>query len=144
MENDDGNPDEYKDEIDLLVSFGIEFLPFPVPDFIKGWIVDAINWIAGSADDLVATTVSVIEVDALRRMALSPLYSFRGYKKELQYVGGEFVMKLVEVPTDILTHFSTKHEGGDGLYNICFRLKKTDVPGGMQVPGEVPPVRVGD
>lgn len=74
MEQDEGDPDAYKDQINALVelaaliakAFGVS-----IPDVAKEIVVDAVNWILGSEDDNVGTEFIVISPDQLKLMANS-------------------------------------------------------------------------
>jgi hypothetical protein len=56
MENDEGDPDAYKEQINALVEIGAlvaKSYGVNVPDYIKGLVVDAINWVIDSDDDVI-------------------------------------------------------------------------------------------
>ena len=129
MEHDQGDPDAFKDQIELIVKTAATLTSLFVGGTTKAIIgavqklvVEAINWLIDTHDDLVETVYRVIETDDLRRMALGAPRRFVGDKTF--FVPSAFPpITSVKIETDILHHFATAHKGGGGKYSVCFRLK---------------------
>jgi hypothetical protein len=130
MEHDEGDPDAFKDEIDLIVTSALGLFEVLAPGnklaealaAVDKLIVELINWLVDTDDDIVETTTRVIETDELRRIARRTPTLFVGQHLK---VTQPFPLKIetVSETTDILHHFATRHVGGGGRYDVCFRLK---------------------
>jgi len=134
MEHDFGDPDRFKDEIALVVAAALaagQLLLAPgvlltaLLAAVAKVIVEAINWLIDTDDDVIETVIQVIEVDDLRRMALNSPRLFVG-EREKVILTFPFQTEIVRDTTEILHHFATQHSGGGGKYNVAFRVKKSN------------------
>lgn len=73
MEHDQGDPDEYRDEIDaavkLAIGVAIYFCPACSPILLlveaSGFVTDFFNWLLGTGDDIIGTSTVVLELPDL-------------------------------------------------------------------------------
>lgn len=130
MEHDEGDPDYYRDEIDTFVKGAIAFAskywpPAAVLSFFKDNIVDAINWVLDTGDDVIGSEVAVWERPALEALAIQTPGEYQGTKRELipSPTGGlPIVGPVVNAPTGLFVHFVTKHHGDGAEYVVGFDI----------------------
>jgi hypothetical protein len=121
FEQDDGDPDKYKDEVDALVKAAIAALVYVYPvlaplELLSGTIADAVNWLLDTEDDVISTQTVVLP------RAMLELYSTQGYQAFYQGYrldASHFPnLAVVPVTTHLPYHFLTEHKG-DGADYIC-------------------------
>lgn len=113
MEHDQGDPDAYREEIDAAVKAALAvatyfYPPAAVVALVEEQIVDLINWLFGSGDDIISTETVVLERAQLEGYAQQG----RSY-----YVGKKDGNPL---PTQLFQHFVTTHRGDHTEYVIGF------------------------
>jgi hypothetical protein len=104
MEHDFGNPDEYKEEIELLVRAAQAYAAsqgVPIPDAVANLVVEGINDLLDTDDDLIGVNTAVLGPEAFPAYATTPLTHF---KQQLHY------------------HFFTYHTDGDAKYYAMYRV----------------------
>jgi hypothetical protein len=115
MENDEGDPDAYKDEIGLIVELAADVAKIygvPIPDALQQLAVNAINWVIDSEDDNIGTETLILSPFSLKLAALvAPGYIFKD--------GG--------VDTTIQHNRFTYHDD-DGEYFTLFRIDANQDP----------------
>ncbi|HKQ75090.1 MAG TPA: hypothetical protein VJ810_15445 [Blastocatellia bacterium] len=122
MEHDFGDPDKYKEEIELLVRAAQAYAAahgIPVPDAVANFAVDLINDLLDTDDDLIGVNTAVLSPDAFAFYASKPLTHF---KQQLHY------------------HFYTYHTDGDAKYYAMYRV----IEEGKQPPPAVAKSGLGD
>ncbi|MFT3897475.1 MAG: hypothetical protein QM719_07245 [Thermomonas sp.] len=130
MEHDEGKPDYYRDEIDTFVKGAIAVAskywpPAAVLSFFKDNIVDAINWVLDTGDDVISSEVAVWERSALEALAIQTPGEYQGTKRELipSPTGGfPTYGPVVNAPTGLFVHFVTKHHGDGAEYVVGFDI----------------------
>ncbi|MCA0393150.1 MAG: hypothetical protein LCH70_03350 [Proteobacteria bacterium] len=121
MEHDYGNPDYYRDEIEAFVSGAVALAsrfwpPAVVLALFKDNIVDAINWILGTGDDVISSEVVTWERrDLEAQVSQTPAY-YHGTR------GGALFT------THLFTHFVTKHRGEGAEYVVGFDIERDPPP----------------
>jgi hypothetical protein len=123
MEHDYGNPNYYRDDINTFVEAAIiagsKLWPWvSILLLFKGSIVDAINAIFGTGDDVISSEVVTWERSELEALALQTPSEYQGWK--LQTVVGP----RVNVPTGLFVHFVTKHRGDGAEYEVGFDIER--------------------
>jgi hypothetical protein len=122
FEQDYGDPDKYKDDIDTLVKGAIAALIILYPKLapltlLSGHISDAINWFIDTGDDLIST-----ETIILPRLLLES-YSTQGYTVQHQgykLQGSIPNLKVVPLTTNLHHHFLTRHKSNGADYIVGF------------------------
>jgi hypothetical protein len=139
MERDQGDPNKYKDEIEVIVSAGTDILDYLKIDTdllkkLKDLIVDAINWLLGTGDDLIETQYRIISADDLKLHAAATPHVLIGKRKETVYtfppgsLSPSFQTKEVTDVTDIPKNFTTVHRGSGATYVVGYRVSKKTIP----------------
>lgn len=130
FEQDYGDPDEYKDEIDLIVTAALAIAIFyyggagtkAILAAIKPLMVELINWLLPTADDELGRQDLVILNGRFRRYGFEAPREFVG-KRAMLFPSFQFV----EVPTPILHNFAVENKGGGAHYFACFSVKRWPV-----------------
>lgn len=131
MEHDQGDPDAYRDEIDVAVKAAIAvatrfYPPAAVLALVEEQIGDLINWLFDTGDDIISTQTVVLERADLERYAgESPTY-YMGTKRTISVGGGGAPGTVTTAPltTKLFQHFVTKHVGDGAEYAIGFDIKR--------------------
>lgn len=109
-EHDEGDPDAYRAEIEKLVAAGVkvaESYNKALGEILKALeesIVDLINWIIGTGDDLLSTETAVFTREQIEEIAMS------------QPTLGD--------STSVLYHFDTTHKADGATYDVCFDIDR--------------------
>lgn len=125
-EHDDGNPDEYRDEIDVLVKAAIAAFIFiygpaaavaAIIEGLSGSITDAINWLLDTEDDQVDVPQTVVfsgtQLEELGKRHPSP------------YIYEQRILNIVRPRvTNLYGHFFTTHSGSGARYTFGFTLER--------------------
>lgn len=130
FERDYGDPNYYREEIDDWVTIAVEaatwYLPdeFGISDKLKELIVDGLNWLLDTDDDLIETQYRVVSRDALRLYGIIAPRALEEQRTRLVFTGPWQPAKVVVVTdtTDIEHHFRTVHKGGGATYMSAFRV----------------------
>lgn len=130
MEHDYGDPDHYRDDVKTFVDGAIAFAtyvwgPAAVLGFFEDSIVDAINWILGTGDDVIDSQVVSWERPALEALAVQTPGEYQGTKRESipSPTGGLPTFgPVVNAPTGLFVHFVTKHRGDGAEYVVGFDI----------------------
>ncbi|CAM5595611.1 hypothetical protein [Rhodanobacter lindaniclasticus] len=131
MEHDEGDPDYYRDEVNTFVAGAIAVATWYLPPaallaYFKDNIVDAINWILDTGDDVISSEVMTWERPALEALAIEEPRLYQGTK--LQPVGGgpfgQPHYAAVDFVTDLLAHFVSKHHGDGAEYVVGFDIER--------------------
>ncbi len=132
MEHDQGDPDAYRDEIDLAVKAAIAvatrlYPPAAVLALVEEQIVDVINWLFGTDDDIISTETVVLERAQLEDYARQSRAYYMGTKTEVVLGGGGgfgggfgTITTTSPLTTHLFQHFVTKHYGDGAEYVIGF------------------------
>lgn len=131
MEHDYGDPDHYRDRINTFVAGAIAaatwlWPPAALIAYFKDNIVDAINWILDTEDDMISTEVMTWERPSLEALAITEPYLYEGTKLQ-QVISGPFGQPQytsVAFVTDLITHFVTKHQGDGANYVVGFDIER--------------------
>lgn len=112
MEHDEGDPDAYRTEVDLLVRAAIAVLgkvypPLILLEFFSSTIADAVNWLIDTGDDPLGTQTVVLPRGLLEQLSTSYRATFLGR-------GGR--------ATGLEYHFLTTHSGGGSEYTVGFEI----------------------
>ncbi|MDE3209629.1 MAG: hypothetical protein KGM46_02690 [Pseudomonadota bacterium] len=112
MEHDYGDPDYYRDEVNTFVAVAIAaasklWPPAALLSFFSDNIVDAINWILGTGDDVISSEVKTWERPALEAMAIQT-------PGPLSY----------NPNTGLFVHFVTTHHGDGSKYVVGFDIER--------------------
>ena len=129
MEHDEGDPDYYRDEVKTFVDGAIAlatylYKPAAVLAYFKDNIVDAINWILGTGDDVISSEVATWERDALEDLAMQTPSEYQGTKRELVSTNPPILGPEVNVPTGLFVHFVTNHHGDGSKYVVGFDIER--------------------
>ena len=128
FERDFGDPDKYRDEIDTAVKaalpilfwlLGVDSPPQEVLDGLSEIITDIVNWLIDTDDDQVdiaGTTILTLEV--LERLGR------RGRRRHIHTVHTPFGDDF-QLPTELVSHFESRHSGLGGLYTFGFDIERT-------------------
>ena len=117
MEHDKGDPNAYRDKINLLVKAGQAVAAakgYSVPDAVANLVTEAINSLLGTADDNLGAGTFVLQPNAFAYYAQQPLTHF---KVQLDY------------------HFPIYHTNGDAKYFSFYRIVRN---GSAPIPPESP------
>ena len=126
FEQDYGDPDKYKDDVDAIVKAAIAALVAAYPvlaplELLSGTISDAVNWLLDTGDDLISTE-TVILPNAVLEMYSTQGYTiaYQGYKLNITFP------KVTVVPfmTHLQYHFVTEHKGSGADYIIAFDVTR--------------------
>jgi len=122
FEQDQGDPNAYRDEIDAIVKASILAAKFllglgapaaAILEAFSGTITDAINWLVDTADDQIDITRTLVfeqqTLEELGKRAPAP-YS---------YVEGTQVHQ-----TNLWGHFFSTHSGDGAKYTFAFKLER--------------------
>jgi hypothetical protein len=122
FERDFGDPDRYRDEVDVLVTAAILALAYYsvigagavlILDRLSGLITDGLNWLLGTGDDQVDTAqIQVFDLPAIE--ALGRLGK-RRYISHVNILGTDH-----PVTTDLASHVVSVHRGGGAVYVFGF------------------------
>ena len=129
MEHDYGDPNKYRDEVKTFVDGVIAFAtwlykPAAVLAYFEDNIVDAINWVLGTGDDVISSEVATWERDALEDLAMQPPSEYRGTKREVLPTIPLSYGPEVSVSTGLFVHFVTKHHGDGSNYVVGFDIER--------------------
>jgi len=127
MEHDYGDPNHYRDEVKVFVDGAIALAtylwgPAAALAYFKDNIVDAINWILGTGDDVISSEVVTWERPELEALAVSQPVFYQGTK--LQVTTNPFVPTPVNIQTGLLIHFFTEHHGDGSKYMVGFDIER--------------------
>lgn len=109
MEHDFGDPDKYKSDVAALVEVAIQVIKSKYGldlSIVKDSVVDALNWLLQTGDDVVTTEYKVLTNVELEQLTLHP----PGYYYNIPRNN----------PTEIPNHFITSHSSSDANYIVCF------------------------
>jgi hypothetical protein len=128
MEHDEGDPDYYRDEVDTFVTAAIAvgaklWTPIALLALFKGSIVDAINWILGTGDDVISSEVVIFERPELEALAVQPPVLYQGKKWPVSNIGVP-VGPSYNFQTDLVIHFVTTHHGDGAEYVVGFDIER--------------------
>lgn len=128
MEHDEGDPDAYRDEIEMVVKASIAVISYYYPaaavlSLLKDTIVDAVNWLFDTDDDLISTETVVLSRASLEAFAgQSPGYHM-GTRRQPILSGGRLVgFNNLPLTTGLFQHFTTKHRGDGSEYVVGFDI----------------------
>lgn len=129
FEHDKGDPDAYRDEIDVLVKATIAVLtklytPAALLALFSESITDLINWLLGTGDDLVSVQTVVLPRAVLEMHAGQGRGPYVAKVKRPSIRNGQIVWAYQSLVTDLLYHFTTVHKGGGGHYVACFDVER--------------------
>ena len=126
FEHDDGNPNEYRDEIDALVKaaiaaailiFGLGAGVGAILEGLSGTITDAINWLFDTDDDQIdIDRTHILEQSRIEEMGTRPL-NVHIYNQNILGVTRPVV-------TDLMHHFVSTHSGDGARYTFGFRVSR--------------------
>lgn len=127
MEHDYGDPNHYRDEVKAFVDGGIALATYlwgaaAALAYFEDNIVDAINWILGTGDDVISSQVVGWERPALEALAVSQPVLYQGTK--LQVTNNPLVSTPVNFQTNLLIHFFTEHHGDGSKYMVAFDIER--------------------
>jgi hypothetical protein len=131
MEHDHGDPDAYRDEIDAAVRAAIAvgsyyYPPVAVLALVREQIVDLVNWLFDTDDDVISTETVVFSRVDLERLSTAGRSYHMGVKKLP-------TMPPVDQPitTNLFQHFVTTHRGEGAHYIVAFDIvRDPEVPAG--------------
>ena len=114
FEHDQGDPNEYKKQIDALVKVAIAVFSYFYPpakwlELLSGTIADAINWVIDTGDDPIGTQTVVTP---------RGLLEFYAGQYRATYLGDG------QRPTGLEYHFLTTHKGGGARYIVGFEVTR--------------------
>ena len=126
FEHDQGDPDEYKDEINaaIVTALAIASIWFPgarlilALEFAKGWIAEVFNWFLGTGDDQIDEPQTVI----LPHLLMDAYGSKRYRVYEYQVV--VFGQTVKTVYTELKYMFATTHKGSGAEYVFGFDIQR--------------------
>ena len=137
FEHDKGDPDAYRDAVDVLVKATIAVLTKPHTPAARSAlfsesIPDLVNWLLEMGDDLIS-----LEMVVLPRAVLA-LYLGHGCAPCIAKVkrpflhNGQIVWGYQSLVTNLLHHFPTVQKGGGGHCAACFDVERNPpLPGGV-------------
>lgn len=130
MEHDYGDPDHYREQVQTFVDGAIALASYLYPAagavlaYFKDNIVDAINWILGTGDDLISSEVATWERDALEALAILTPGEYQGTTQALVTTSPPTSGPVVNVPTGLFAHFVTRHRGDGADYIVGFDIDR--------------------
>jgi hypothetical protein len=110
MENDFGNPDEFRGVITAVVGVAVAVVAFFFPaivaiaEAIAPLLIEAINWLLDSADDQISTENIYLPRDVLVALSRQPLQERRSGRRRVNY------------------QFFSRHRGGGADYYALFQI----------------------
>ena len=122
FERDKGDPDYYRDEVQIAVEIAFEIvkLIYPVAARFEkaiGFVVDAVNWILGTGDDVIDTPKTVVNTRSmLEHYAGRNPWNLMGWKIDPPRVS--------RTATKLFYHWVTTHKGGGANYIVCFDVTR--------------------
>lgn len=129
FEHDHGDPDAYRDEVDVLVKATIVVLtklytPAALLALFHESITDLVNWLLGTGDDLVSVETVVLPRAVLELYAgqVHGLYVAQVRRPSIR--NGQIVWGYQPLVTNLPYHFTTVHKGGGGHYVACFDVQR--------------------
>ncbi|MCG8085874.1 MAG: hypothetical protein JAZ13_09170 [Candidatus Thiodiazotropha taylori] len=134
MENDEGDPNAYKEEIEVLVNVAAAIAAafnIAVGVAIKAFVEDILLWLVDSGDDELGTDVAIITPDQLRRYPHQ--YPLRRYSEDREIIRPnpfpwDFPIKeTVTDETSLMYHFVTQHEDS-GRYVATYKVVADQEP----------------
>lgn len=136
FEHDHGDPDVYRDEVDVLVKATIAVVSklYPAAAVLALFsesITDVINWLLGTGDDLVSVEMVVLPRALLELHAGYGRGPYIAKVKRPLVRHGHTVWYYESLATNLLYHFTTVHKGGGAHYVACFDVERDPpLPGG--------------
>lgn len=129
FEHDKGDPDAYRDEVDVLVKATIAVLtklytPAALLALFSESITDLVNWLLGTGDDLVSVEIVVLPRAVLELYAGHGRGPYIAKVKRPSIRNGQIVWGYQSLVTNLLHHFTTVHKGGGGHYVACFDVER--------------------
>lgn len=131
MEHDYGDPDYYRDEVNTFVKGALALAskswpPAQLLALFEDNIVDAINWILGTGDDVISSEVVTWERPALEALAIQTPGYHQGWKRQvvLSPFGVPTLGPPVNIQTGLLVHFVTEHYGDGSKYVVGFDIER--------------------
>lgn len=129
FEHDHGDPDAYRDEVDVLVRATIAVLtklytPAALLALFSESITDLVNWLLGTGDDLVSVETVVLPRAVLETYAGYGRGPYIAKVRRPSIRNGQIVWGYQSLVTDLLYHFTTVHKGGGGHYVACFDVER--------------------
>ena len=125
MENDEGDPDAYEDQIRNIVNLAAAIAAYfniAVGAAIKAVAEDVIKWVIDSGDDEIGTAVEIVDPDRLKLLATLPTRQLKKTRTVTRPTGPfTFVAEEVEDQTDLEYHFVTHHDDS-GEYFATFKI----------------------
>lgn len=129
FEHDQGDPDAYRDEVDVLVKATIAVLTklYPAAALLALFsesIADLVNWLLGTGDDPVSVETVVLPRTVLELYAGQGRGPYIAKVKRPMIQNGQIVWTYQSLVTNLLYHFTTVHKGGGGHYVVCFDVER--------------------
>ncbi|MFP3914025.1 MAG: hypothetical protein ACLFWM_04055 [Actinomycetota bacterium] len=126
MENDEGDPEAYRQEVETLVNVAAAIAAYfniAIGAAIKALAADLILWLIDSGDDEIGTDIAIITPEWLRRYPHEyPVRKFTGTRTELVPVGFfQWEEQEIEDVTDLDYQFITRHEER-GRYVVTYKV----------------------
>ena len=146
MEHDEGDPDAYKKEIQVIVSLAVAIAlanGVPIHDSLKILLASFLTWLIGSGDDEVGTEIVILDPSWLKLGAAAdkPTYSAsRQIRVPIGFMG--FREETVIDETDIPYSF-TSHHDDEGEYVVCYRITADRDPVNRPIVSEVAITDIG-
>jgi hypothetical protein len=125
MEHDEGDPNAYRDEIDAAVKAAIAvatrlYPPLAVLALVEKQIVDLINWLVDTDDDLISTETLVLSRADLDNYSKQSRTYYMGTKTTISGFGLGTSITVTPLTTQLFQHFVTKHNGEGAKYVVGF------------------------
>jgi hypothetical protein len=118
MENDYGDPNHFRGEIDAGIKAAAAAIAagtgVAIPGAILGVLADIVNVLFGTEDDVIEKTTRSFDKEQLVAWLKEPLKT----KEKITLGGKEF-----DLPAAINYHFRTSHRGDGGAYRAYYRIK---------------------
>ncbi|WP_105259257.1 hypothetical protein [Pseudoalteromonas sp. T1lg88] len=133
MEQDEGDPNAWRDEIRLVVSAISAGLAWSgvgaIPAAIAALLGELLNWILDTGDDEIGQDLMVLTPQSLALFAAWPANPYLGRydKGEYSIIAEAYVNQTEWVKTNIPYHFTTYHDLS-GRYNCLFRVRANKPP----------------
>jgi hypothetical protein len=125
LRHDEGDPNAYRDEIDAAVKAAIAvatrfYPPLAVLALVEEQIVDFINWLIDTGDDLISTETLVLSRADLDNYSKQSRTYHMGTKVTISGSGLGTLITVTPLTTQLFQHFVTKHNGEGAKYVVGF------------------------
>lgn len=126
LEHDEGDPDEYRDEIDTIVKVAVALailaggvnVPTAIAAGIQEILGDLVNWLVGSGDDPISTVTVVLPLADLEAHSRHTPVELQGKR-----ITG-FPPRIEGFGTGLYHHFLTEHRGGGATYVVGYDVTR--------------------